>query len=73
MSQMLPPEIAADPQTRAMLGQLMQGMMGGEGGGTPDLRSLLGGAGGDGEEISPEMIEAIEQMMGGGALGGLGE
>ncbi len=76
MSQMLPPEIAADPQTRAMLGQLMQGMMGGEGGGTPDLGSLLGGGGGgdgDGEEISPEMIEAIEQMMGGGALGGLGE
>lgn len=78
MGHMLPPEIAGDPQMRAMLGQLMQGMMGGEGGGTPDLGSLLGGGGGGGlggedGEISPEMMQAIEQMMGGGSLGGLGE
>ncbi len=80
MSRMLPPEIANDPAMRAMLGQVMQGMMsGGGGGGTPDLSSLLGGAGGGGagggggEEVSPEMMQAIEQMMGGGALGGLGE
>jgi hypothetical protein len=79
MAHMLPPEIAQDPQMRAMLGQLMQGMMGG-GGGTPsDLGSLLGGGGGGGGglgedgEISPEMMQAIEQMMGGGALGGLDE
>lgn len=71
MQQMLPPEIAADPQMRAMMGQLMQSMMGGGGGGA-DLGSLLGGSGGgEGGSLSPEMMEAIEQMLGGGALGGL--
>jgi hypothetical protein len=79
MSHMLPPEIANDPEMRAMLGQVMQGMMSGQGGGAPDLSSLLGGGGGGGGlggedgEVSPEMMQAIEQMMGGGALGGLGE
>lgn len=73
MSHMLPPEIANDPQMRSMLGAMMQGMMGGGagGGGTPDLGSLLGGGGGGDGEISPEMMQAIEQMMGGGGLGGL--
>jgi hypothetical protein len=73
MRQMLPPEIAQDPQMRAMMGQLMQGMMSGQGAG--DLDSLLGGGlgGEDGEGPSPEMMQAIEAMMGGGALGGLGE
>lgn len=74
MSHMLPPEIANDPEMRAMLGQVMQGMMSGQGGATPDLSSLLGGGGGGGVggedgDISPEMMQAIEQMMGSGALG----
>jgi hypothetical protein len=73
MSQMLPPEVAQDPQMRAMMSQLMEGMLSGQGGG--DLGSILGGLGGGGGdgEMSPEMMQAIEGMMGTGALGGLGE
>ncbi len=69
MARMLPPEIANDPQMRAMLGQVMQGMMGGGGGMPSDLGSMMGGSGGgDGEEMSPEMLEAVQQLMGGGGI-----
>jgi hypothetical protein len=71
---MLPPEMANDPQVRAMLGPLVQQMLGGGGGGgLPQMLGGggsgglggLGGGGEDGEGISPEMLQQLEQMMGG--------
>ena len=54
---MLPPEMANDPAMRAMLGPMIQAMLGGGGGG--GIEDMLGG----GEEITPEQQRALEQLM----------